>query len=82
MTYSRRQIQNRIHHQGFAIDLGENWANEELSRVKRSRMVDEELRVQREQWALRAVPDAEEGEIVEKDWCRDADGMLEWVDFF
>ena len=61
------QEDNRILHEGFAIDVGEDWVNEELSRVRRSRFLDEELRFQMEHWALQAVRYAEEGEIVEEE---------------
>ena len=58
------QEHNRILRQGFAIEIGESWADEELERA-RSRVIDEKLRDLRDQRALQAIFDAEEGDIPE-----------------
>ena len=54
------QEDNRILHECFFVDFGEDWADEEFNRSRRSRFVDEELRDLRDQRALQAVVDAEE----------------------
>ena len=71
------QEDNRILRLGFAIDIGENWADEELDRARRSRVVDEKLRDFRDQRALQAVLDAEEGDIREDEERESEDEVAE-----
>ena len=58
------QEENRILHLGFAIEIGESWADEELNEERR-RVVEKELRDLRDLRALQEVLDAEEGDIPE-----------------
>ena len=59
------QEEHRILHLGFAIEIGESWADEELNEKRRRRVVEKELRDWREERALQEVLDAEEGDIPE-----------------
>ena len=59
------QEENRILHLGFAIEIGESWADEELNEETRRRVVEKELRDLRDLRALQEVLDAEEGDIPE-----------------
>ena len=46
------QKENRILHLGFAIEIGESWADEELNEERRRRVVEKELGDYREERAL------------------------------
>ena len=47
-SLSHIQEDNRIFHLGFAIEIGESWADEELNEERRRRVVEKELRDLRE----------------------------------
>ena len=49
------QEENRILHLGFAIEIGESWADEELNEERRRRVVEKELGGWREERALQEV---------------------------
>ena len=59
------QEDNRILHLGFAIEIGESWADEELNGERRRRVVEKELGDWREERALQEVLEGEEGDIAE-----------------
>ena len=59
------QEDNRILRLGFAIEIEENWADEELNEEMRRRVIGKELRDLRDLRALQALLDAEEGDIPE-----------------
>ena len=59
------QEDSRILPLGFAIEIGESWADEELNEERRRRVVEKELRDLSDLRALQEVLDAEEGNIPE-----------------
>ena len=64
-SFADIQEENRILHLGFAIGLGESWADEELNEERRRRVVEKELGDWREERALQEVLWEEEGDIPE-----------------
>ena len=71
------QEENRILHIGFAIGLGESWADEELNEERRRRVVEKELGDWREERALQEGLGGEEGNIPEDEESDSGDEEIE-----